>query len=160
MFFCAAPLYSYMKIQGDTICLHPWDMEIIARYGGLKGFLDAEESHREQTAMPFLPSVHQAVDVLCSENEEQVSYLRHNLRLRLLYKLSNSSAFCYRTAVISKRDKTSRILHILILCIRTKAGKIARRKVCVRSLPLGIIGQTRIQSQCRMRKVRERRTPI
>lgn len=101
-----------MKIQGDTIFLHPWDMEILARYGGLKGFLDAEKSHREQTAMPFLPSVHQAVDVLCSENEEQVSYLRHNLRLRLLYELSNSSAFCYRTAVISKRDKTSRILHV------------------------------------------------
>ena len=57
-----------MKIQGDTIYLHPWDMEILARYGGLKGFLDAEKSHREQTAMPFLPSVHQAVDVLCSEN--------------------------------------------------------------------------------------------
>lgn len=74
-----------MKIQEDTICLHPWDMEIIVRYGGLKGFLDAGKSHREQTAMPFLPSVHQAVDVLCSENEEQVSCLRHNLRLRLLY---------------------------------------------------------------------------
>jgi retron-type reverse transcriptase len=101
-----------MKIQGDTIFLHPWDMEIIVQYGGLKGFLDAEKSHRDQTAMPFLPSVLQAVDVLCSENEEQVSYLRHNLRLRLLYELSKSSAFCYRTAVISKRDKTSRILHI------------------------------------------------
>lgn len=88
-----------MKIQGDTIFLHPWDMEILARYGGLKGFLDAEKSHREQTAMPFLPSVHQAVDVLCSENEEQVSYLRHNLRLRLLYELSNSSACSRKISV-------------------------------------------------------------
>lgn len=32
-------------------------MKTIAQYGGLKEFLDAEESHRGQTSMPFLPSV-------------------------------------------------------------------------------------------------------
>lgn len=65
-------------------------MKTIAQYGGLKEFLDAEESHRERTSMPFLPSVHQAVDVLYSGNEEQLSYLRHSFRLRFLYELSNS----------------------------------------------------------------------
>lgn len=117
MFFCAAPLYSYMETQEEKLFLHPWDVGAIARYGGLWGFLEAEERHRSQTEMPFLPSVHQAADLLCSwENdpsaEKPWTRLCHNRALHRLYQVSNSPDMAYHTAFVLKRDKTYRVLHI------------------------------------------------
>lgn len=113
MIFCAAPLCSYMKIQEEGIVsLHPWDVKTILRYGGLPEFLRAEECHRKRTDMPFLSSVHQVVDVVYWGNQKHSTYFDHHLGLWDLYHLSNSSASEYRTAVILKRDKTHRILHI------------------------------------------------
>lgn len=115
MFFCAVPLCSYMKIQGEEVFLYPWDLKTAAQYGGLCGFIKAEECHKSRTGMPFLPSVHQVVDVL-DPQEHPSSQYRHNCSLRWLYGLSNSDlwdcAWTYRTAVILKRDKTRRVLHI------------------------------------------------
>lgn len=112
MFVCAAPLCSYMEIQGGKIDLRPWDMRTVVEYGGLSAFLRAEEDHRKQTAMPFLPSVHQAVELLFPKAGTSPSSRSHYALLRRLYELSNTPGWAYRTAFLRKRDGARRTLHI------------------------------------------------
>lgn len=62
-------------------------MEAIVWYSGPRKFLDVEDQHRKQAAVSFLPSVHQAVDLLRTwednpPEKQPWTRLRHN---RILY---------------------------------------------------------------------------